>query len=253
MRHPAPTDTLLANLYADAVLPCLAELLALDQKSARVAGPRPWQVALEIPGREPVHLAYANGQLVTAKSASRPLRLRFRSARHFAQTCCGEARWPPIPVGGWLQLPRVGRFSALTRRLNEVMEIGAGSGEVRAQLLFGGLLVRALAVLCRGQTEAAALIRPFGETTFAFAIGGRPLSWFESIPMQSHYQGFAGGPPGPATLTIDFESLGIARAAADGRLDQFAAIGLGQIKVQGLTPLGDALDILLDRIDHYLQ
>ena len=252
MRHPVPTDTLLASLYAEAVLPCMAELLALDPKAAEVAGPKPWQVALEIPGRKPVHLAYAEGKLVGAESASRPLRLRFRSARHFARTCAGEARWPPMPVGGWSQIPRVRRFSALTKHLNHVMEIGTSSGEVRAQLLFGSLLVRALAVLCLGQPEAAALIRRFGSTTFAFAIGGQPLSWFKSSPSHSHYEGFAGAPPAPTTLTIEFESMDVARSAAEGRLDQFAAIGLGQVKVRGLTPLGDALDILLDRIDHYL-
>lgn len=254
MRHPAPTDTLMASLYADAVLPCLADLLAIDPWAAKVAGSKPWQVALEIPGRRPVRLAYAGGGLVSAESApGRPLRLRFQSARHFTRTCLGEARWPPMPVGGWSQLPRVGKFSALARYLNEVMEIGAGAGEVRTRLLFGSLLVRALAVLCLGQPEAAALLRRFGATTFAFAIGGQTLSWFRSNPSRSHYAGFAGAPPLPATLTIDFESLDIARAAAEGRLDQFAAIGLGQVKVQGLTPLGDALDILLDRIDHYLQ
>ena len=253
MRHPAPTDTLLASLYADAVLPCLADLLVLDPRAAKVAGSKPWQVALEIPGREPVRLAYADGGLVSAESAPGPLRLRFRSAQHFTRTCRGEARWPPLPVGGWAQLPRVGRFSALAKYLNEVMEIGAGAGEVRAQLLFGSLLVRALAVLCLGQPEAAALLRRFGATTFAFAIAGQALSWFRSTPSRRHYAGFAGAPPVPTTLTIDFESLDIACAAAEGRLDQFAAIGLGQVKVQGLTPLGDALDILLDRIDHYLQ
>lgn len=253
MRHPAPTDTLLANLYADAVLPCLAELLVLEPQAVKVAGPDPWQVALEIPGRKPVQLTYADGELVSPETASRPLRLRFRSARHFSRTCTGESRWPPIPVGGWAQLPRIGRFSALTRHLNEVMEIGAGYGEVRAQLLFGSLLVRALAVLCLGQPEAAALIRRFGEITFAFAIGGQSLSWFKSAPEQNHYAGFPGASPEPTTLTIEFESLDVARLAAEGRLDQFAAIGLGQVKVRGLTPLGDALDTLLDRIDHYLQ
>lgn len=255
MRHPAPTDTLLSDLYADAVLPSLSDWSSLDARAVEVvAGSKPWRVALEIPGRDTVYVnSNGKGLLSTEESAFGALRLRFRGPRHFAHSCKAETSWPPIPTGGWNQLFRVGRFSAVTQHLSQLMDAESGASEIRTKLLFGGLLVRALAVLCRGQADARAMLGDFGNVSMAFVIAERPMSWFKSIPSENHFVGFSGAPPGSTSLAIEFESLDIAQAAADGRLDQLAAIGLGQVKISGLTPLGDALDILLDRIDHYLR
>ena len=149
MKHPPPTDKLLTRLYLGAVLPSLATLAELDPESGRLTGQRPWSVQLRTPQGDTANLGFDGESLRTKPIRSMtPLTLRFHSEKHLIDTFTERSRLPPLPVGGFGQLIRVNRFTRLTTRLARVMNPNPETLDHRSRLLFGGLLTRALAVLC---------------------------------------------------------------------------------------------------------
>ena len=62
-----------------------------------------------------------------------------------------------------------------------------------------------------------------------------------------------GTAPATPDLVLYFADLPTARAAAQGELDQLAAVGAGIVQARGLTPLAERLDVLLDRLASYLD
>lgn len=252
MNHPPPTAQLLADLYLGAVLPSLAQLVSLDTPAKALVGRRPWHIELRTPVGDCANISFDGHQVLgDLRPGLRPLVLRFFSQKHLLETFRGTSRIPPLPVRGFGHLFKVGRFSALTGRLTEVMNPAGNAVECRTRLLFGGLLVRALAILCANQAGAAESLGHYERFVCQISIEDDVSSWFGKST-----GGFCAGPgaPGsPPNLHLKFSNLSIANAAATGQLDHAAAIGSGGLVVVGLTPLADALDVLLDRIDVYLR
>jgi hypothetical protein len=62
-----------------------------------------------------------------------------------------------------------------------------------------------------------------------------------------------GEPPRRPDVRVTFADMTIAYAAMRDEIDTLAAIGCCQIKVEGLVPLADGLNVVMERLRVYLQ
>jgi hypothetical protein len=87
----------------------------------------------------------------------------------------------------------------------------------------------------------------------SFRIEGEPRAtvWFE----HDSDDGAAGWcePPRMPEVCIVFDGVETAFAALREEIDTFAAIGRGQIRVEGLVPLADGLNVVMQRLRIYLK
>ncbi|MEM7496097.1 MAG: hypothetical protein AAF471_08315, partial [Myxococcota bacterium] len=230
------------------------DLMAFDSSTRELLGTRMWHVNLQGTQNQFACISF-NGDVVKTQLAPSQgaLNLRFLSDRHLVDvfSATKASKLPPMPTGGWRQVRAIPAFSRLSRRLSQVMVPHAEYEVVRTKILFNGLLTRALALLGNHQPSAGRMMSRYGEFYFSFVLAADVQSWLGFDGRQ--FVAGQGHCPQPTTLTIEFSDLETAGLAASGKLDQLAAIGSGRLRVTGLTPLGDTLDILLDRIDQYLR
>jgi hypothetical protein len=62
-----------------------------------------------------------------------------------------------------------------------------------------------------------------------------------------------GEPPRRPDVRITFGDVDIAFSALREEIDTLAAVGGGQIKVEGLVPLADGLNLVMQRLGLYLK
>ena len=62
-----------------------------------------------------------------------------------------------------------------------------------------------------------------------------------------------GEPPREPDVAISFVDYAVAFGALREEIDTIAAIGAGQIKVAGLIPLADGVNLAMERLSDYLQ
>ena len=56
----------------------------------------------------------------------------------------------------------------------------------------------------------------------------------------------------PASATMRFDNLHLARDLFDGKVHSLAAVGMGQIRISGMIPMIDNVNRILDRVALYL-
>jgi len=252
MNHEAASPELLSRLYLHAVVPALADLVEHDDAAREVVGSEPWRVRLRNQRGDSVIVDFDGARLAVdpTKRAS-ALTLLFLSDRHLISTFQGQAFPPPLPLWGQWHLLKIGAFIRLSKRLAEVMDEPSENSVCRTRLLFGGLLSRALVELADYQDSARQELRQFEPFMTEFRVGAHYASWFGCI--NGKFTGGAGRAAQQPDTTIRFRDVSIASAAAEGSLDELAAIGAGEIEVMGRIPLANTLDVLLDRIGSYLK
>jgi len=171
----------------------------------------------------------------------------------------GGAAWAlPLPIWGGWRVGLLARFSKVAQRLEAVMN---GHPEIladpkgrrlyaRLSLIAAGL---GLAPLAAGDAEAAAILETLPPGLAAFSIEGEPNSsvWFDSAA-DRRVSGWS-DPPRRPDVCIVFGSVSLAYAAMRDEADTMAAIGTGEMRVDGLVPLADGLNVVMERLRIYLQ
>ena len=254
-----PTPAVLSQLYLTAVLPCLTELAEHDSVARATIADADASVVFRILGGTAVTVQLRRGliafQLGAVPRAS--VVLLFLSDSHLNAFFSGE-RWalPILLWGGW-HFRVLARFTRLAERLKAVLDghesvIGSSEGRrlhARLSLMAAGL---GLLPLSQGDevTRTALRALPFGLASFA--IRGEPsaTAWFEYGA-----DGCAAGwgePPRRPEVCITFCDVGTAFAALRDQIDTMAAVGRGQIIVDGLVPLADELSFIMQRLRVYL-
>lgn len=260
MQAAPPNPTLLSQLYLTAVLPCLAQLTELDPLARSIMGEANASIVFRVMGGAAVTVQLQQGRAThRLGSVSNPsVILLFLSDAHLNAFFSG-AKWAlPILIWGAWHARLLLRFSRLAERLKAVLDgdeavIATPEGRrlhARLSLMAAGL---GLLPLSRGDEVARNALRslPFGLASFA--IGGEQAAtiWFENAP-----DGCTAGwsePPRRPEVCITFRDAGIAFAAMRDQIDTLAAVGCGQIIVDGLVPLADELSFIMQRLRPYLQ
>jgi len=243
------------NLYA--VLPNLEELVRHDPASASLS--KNWDVCIQFSVRKgPAAYVIFDKECCTVSRGTHPqpqVKLYFTSPDHLNRMMDGKAN--PIPLKGFTLLGFLSKeFSKLTDRLEAFLkpdeerlaEPDFLALNTRMTLYTAAYAARELALHDKvGRLIAPSIpdgavslaILPEGPAaTLRFDRGGITVS--------------KSGDDTPDAL-MQMDSVGTAYDFFNGRIDTFAAITDGRIRIRGRIPMIDALGTILDRVPNYLS
>ncbi len=217
-------------------------------------------IALSILGGPKAVVSFDRGRIAcSAASTTMPsVILLFYTQGHLNAFFAG-AKWAlPLPIWGGWHIDLLIRFTKLAARLEGVLN---GHAEVlatpegrrlyaRLSLIAAGL---GLAPLAAGDAEAMHTLRTLPAGLAAFSIDGEPNStvWFD-FGVHRSASGWS-TPPRRPDVSIIFGNIGLAYAAMRDEADTMAAIGAGEMTIDGLIPLADGLNVVMERLRIYLQ
>ena len=251
---------MLSRLYLDAVLPCLTDLSREDPTARAIMGTARGSIALRILGGPSAMVTFDDGRIDWSNSShSWPsVTLLFFTRAHLNAFFGGAAWAVPLPIWGGWRIGLLARFAKVAERLEAVMN---GHAEVladaagrrlyaRLSLIAAGL---GLAPLAAGDAQAIDTLRSLPSGLATFRIEGEPNStvWFDHAANASA-SGWS-DPPRRADVCIVFGSVSMAYAAMRDEADTMAAIGAGKMTIDGLIPLADGLNVVMERLRIYLQ
>jgi hypothetical protein len=260
MSHAAPSPAVLSRLYLGAVLPCLDDLTEQDPVSQSILGAMDASISIRIVGGPAATLSFRSGRAAwTAGSTPAPsVLLLFLSNSHLNAFFSGKKWALPIPLWGGWRVGVLARFAKLAERLEAVLDghpsvLNSAQGRrlhARLSLVAAGLGLRPLA---QGDVTAQTSLRTLPAGLASFSIEGEPHStvWFDNGSRDC-----AAGwcdPPRVPEVRIVFDGVETAFCALRDEIDTLAAVGLGQIRIDGLVPLADGLNFVMQRLRVYLK
>ncbi len=110
--------------------------------------------------------------------------------------------------------------------------------------------VRSVPVLGQLDPACRAQLAALPRGLALFSCGTIPSAWVW-VDGRASRAGI-GAPPESPLVEIRFQSPATAAGALGDRIDQLAAVHDGRIRIDGLVPLADGLDLVFSRIRHYL-
>jgi len=245
-----------ANLNLYAVLRNLETLVACDNKAADLI--KEWQVTLEFSVfRGPtLFLEFQNGRCRAGEGdhPSPDVRLFFFSAGHLNRMMDGNAS--PIPLKGLTRLSFLTKeFPQLTDRLeyflkpDETLLADDTYKEVNTRLNLG---VAAYAIRELATSDPMGILNAESMPEGTLAI--RVLPDGPSVSIIKENGGYAVGGPHPEKpmAVMSFRDMGVANDLMNGKCDAFAALAKGDVSMKGKIPMIEAVNLLMDRIPHYL-
>ncbi len=257
----APANpAVLSRLYLSAVLPCLTDLAAQDASAREILGATQAAIVLGVIGGPAATIRLNRGQVVwqNGRAAKPSVILLFLSDRHLNAFFSGRKWALPLAVWGGWRIGLLATFAKLAGLLDAVMNgaapvLATEAGRrlhARLSLIAAGLGLRALA---QGDEAARAILRSLPPGLAAFSIEGDhgATIWFDhgSADCDAGW----GEPPRRPDVRVTFADMNVAYGAMREEIDTLAAIGCGQITVDGLVPLADGINFVMARLRIYLQ
>ena len=249
-----------ARLYLHAVLPCFVDLVAQDEAARKVVAQWEARIVLRILDGPAATLTFSKGGVSHAPEAlpGSSVTLLFLSCAHLNAFFAGTAAAIPLPVWGAWHIGLLVGFSKVAERLEAVLE---GEGDVlttpagrrahaRLTLIAAGLGLRPLAEYDAGaQADLKAIPSGLAE----FSIGGEENAavWFDNRP--GNWTAGWGQPPRKPDVRVRFANIDVAYSALRDEADTYSEVGLGRITVDGLVPLADGLNLVMERLRDYLE
>jgi hypothetical protein len=260
MYDAPPNPAVLSRLYLNAVLPCLTDLTEQDAGARQIMGDSTGSICLRIVGGPAATVLFRSGRVgwQPGSVAVPSVVLLFFADSHLNAFFAGNKWAVPLPVWGGWRVGLLARFSRLGERLQAVLD---GVPQVLAtpegRRLHARLSLRAavlgLAPLAQGDSSVQRELRALPCGLAAFSIGGESQAtvWYDHGSADCA----AGGsdPPRPPEVRIVFQDIDTAFGALRDEIDTNAAVGNGRIQVDGLVPLADGLNAVMQRLRVYLQ
>lgn len=259
-----PFQSLLARLHLHAVLPALEDLVRLSPEARAVA--KGWDFSLRLMlgghhGAVATLVSPGDGSLAVHPHRDVPARLtlRFLSATQLNRTFLNRRALPPLPTAGFWNVGRVGPFTKLAKLLDSALQPAPGTLERDAVLrerhlrLLFRVLLGAIPVLAEGDAVTRHTLGHTPDGAAEIRAPGLELTGWVKWSRGRMTSGPGTLPKGTPDVAITFVDRATIEAALLGTLDANAAVGRGQIVVQGLVPLADGLSVAMDRVEHYLK
>lgn len=254
---------LIARLYLEAVLPTLAPLVQFD-KTARelITGQRfgvRFDAGAELEGRITFDMDSPAGAGTTTEAVKGvpELNLWLPSASQCVRLFSKSGIAIPIPVGGLQVLPKMPVFQKLTDRLEAVLKPEASQlsdNEFLRTHVFCSLhlAVHALPAMLELDPEGTSVLAsaPKGIAEFKFHPDTFPTLWLD-LRGERPVAGIGKTPASPL-VSLHFRDDQAAVQAMANQLDGLAALGRGDLVLDGFVPLADSLDLVMARIQPYL-
>ena len=250
-------QSILAHLNLRAVLPNLEALVASDHQAAALAKKKNICIRFWVRNGPDAYVKFEQGacRVGQGNPGRTDVLLFFMSCRHLNKMFDGQST--PIPLKGFTKISFLTKeFQAITDRLEYFLKPSESSSNAPGNMALNTRLMmqtagRGIAVLCEtdpmAKTVAAGIpdgtvvmkVLPEGPAISLDFRGGKAQMTPEEVPS-----------PMACMLMKDGQ---IANDLLNQKLDPFAAIALGDLMIRGQTPMLDAMDLILDRIAHYLK
>lgn len=251
-------DTLKARLNLNAVLRNLEMLPTLDPETARMIERWDASIRFRVLGGISARLEFKDGRCTYQEGSREPAALVLWFVSHGHLNAMFNGRGFPIPVKGFKRLGFLkNEFTALTKRLEYFLkptpELLQDEAYVRVNTALSlATAVNAASELVRLDPVAKQVCRqvPAGLLQICVLPDG-PHAWIQYDGKGGVVTGLGKAENPAAALT--FRNEGIACLLFNGKLDEFGAVALGDVKLRGLIPLIDNTNLILDRIPVYLQ
>ena len=262
MSHPLNPQAL-CRLYLDAVLPCFADLAAQDKEAQQAIAGWDCVIGFRVLGGPAASLEITGGRILYRKGCPKAatVSLVFLGDGHLNAFFSGKKWALPVVAWGLWHIGILIGFSALAERLQHILEgapeiLASDEGRrlfTRLTLITAGLGLKPLAEYDAPARELLAHLPP---GLASFTIEGEPEAtvWFDNRPaLPNKTDAGWGVPPRRPDVAIRFADREIAYGALRDEIDTMAAVGLRQIVVDGLVPLADGLNLVMERLRAYLE
>ncbi len=262
MANPS-RQRLIARLYLEAVLPTLAPLVQYDPSARELMHGQRFGVRFDAGSELEGRIVFdtdspAGAGATTAAVPGVPvLNLWLASASQCINLFSKSGLAIPVPVGGWQVLPKMPLFQKLTDRLEAVLQPSDADLQdtdfLRTHVFCSlHLAIHALPAMLEldsvGASTHASLPKAVAE--FRFRSELFPSLWLDlrgDRPVAG-----TGTPPAAPRVSLDFCDDHTARLAMANQLDGLAALGRGDLVLEGYVPFADSLDLVMARIQPYL-
>ncbi len=260
MSDASANPAVLSRLYLHAVLPGLTALVEHDREARDILGSARAAIVFRIWRGPAATLRLGKGAVAFERRAARDadVVLLFFGDRHLNAFFGGNSRAVPLPVWGGWRLALLARFTRLTDRLAAVLNgdpgvLATAEGRelhARLSLITAGLGLRPLA-MADEPARAALSHAPVGLISFTIEGAQKATVWFDH-GSHSCDSGW-GDPPRRPDVAISFADSATAYGALREEIDTLAAVGTGEIRISGLIPLADGVNLAMERMAVYLQ
>lgn len=254
---------LTARLYLEAVLPTLVPLVRFDSTAHDLITGQRFGVLFDAGDQLAGRIVFDMDSPAGAGTTTQPvegvpeLKLWLLSASQCVKLFSKSGIAVPIPIGGWQVLSRMPLFQQLTDRLEAVLQPEPAALEdtelLRTHVFCSlHLAVHALPAMLELDPEGKSVrasAKP-GIAEFRFRPEQFPPLWLD-LRGEKPVAGI-GKPPAAPLVTLHFCNDAAAVQAMANQLDGLAALGRGDLVLEGFVPLADSLDLVMARIQPYL-
>ena len=251
-------DHLKCRLYLYGVFPAMPELVANTPEARDIIAQEPFSIGFKTFSKLRTALALTpeGGEVWHDEDRPADIDLYFHTDGQAVAAFERRGGIPPMPVRGFTRIGLTKRFEALGDLLMACLRpsndrlADPNFRDFFATISFG-VAMRSVAQLCDFETASKALLAngPRGIVSFQLGSGGKPI-WVRLEP--GHLGWGTGKPPREADALMTFHDSHTAAAALLDRLDAIAAVNAGRVELEGLVPLADLLNRLLERVSRYL-
>ena len=254
----AVDEMLLSRLHLHAVLPALEAIARLVPQGRDLIAHANFTLGLRV-ADGPAAMVSASGGTLRVEPEVPPRGgsvLHFLRPRHLNAIFLQRPAFPPLPVRGWWQFTKLRPFLRLTRLLDVTLQPDAtalSNEEFRRRhlLISFEVALRAVPIVAREDPLARRALAHTPEGLLVIRIPSLPfvaaISWERGILRSA-----LGEPTRAPDAIVTIRDEETARLLLASAIDPQVALGLGQVRVDGLIPLADGLDVLLHRVDAYL-
>lgn len=251
-------DTLRARLNLNAVLRNLEELSGLDPETAAMI--REWDISIcfRVLRGISARLQFKDGRCTYEENAMEASDVVLFFLNHKHLNGMFDEKSPPIPLKGFKRLGFLKEeFAKLTKRLEYFLKPTSELLEDPEYVRVNTALTLSTAV--HAATEIVRLDSIAGKVAKQTPAGLLQIQVLPEGPnVWIQFDGKGGavggrGKTGNPSATLTFRDCNIASALFNGKLDEFGAVAMGDVKLRGLVPVIDNTNLILDRIPVYLQ
>ena len=246
----------LAYINMFAIMGTLENLCELDPEArALTTNAKPISLAFDVKGGPKATLTFSNGrvQLQPGAAKNANIKIPVGSCKKFNAVVDGTAT--PIPVKGFQHISFLLKdFDALTKRLEKYLR--ATEEDLEDPVFFERstklmLYVIAVALSQIGDYDEigrfSASHIPDGDVQISIKGGVGA-----TLRVKNHVLSTIKKLPENPRAIMEFESLELARALFDGKVNALACIGNGSIAMHGMINMVDNINRILDRVALYL-
>ncbi|MBI9077025.1 MAG: hypothetical protein JEZ02_16570 [Desulfatibacillum sp.] len=250
-------DLVLANLNLYAVLPNLEELVRHDEEMALLT--RDWDICIQFSVlRGPsAFVEFKNGTCTVGrgKHSNPTVKLFFLTPGHMNKMFDGKSQ--PVPLKGFTKLGFLAKeFSKLTDRMEYYLKPTEDSLSNPDFVFLNTLMTmhtagRAVSELALGDPVGKHVVQGMMDGSLMMKV--LPEGPAITINFKNGRASMQKGESANPMACMFLKNMEIANSLLNQKLDAFSAIAGGDVMIRGQTPMLDAMDLILDRIPHYLD